>query len=37
VVLNGQGFDGDGEKMGRIKKIGRNHSAMEGIEMEGMH
>jgi hypothetical protein len=37
VTSNGQKFDGDGEKMGKTKKIGRNHSVMEEIEMEGIH
>jgi hypothetical protein len=48
VVRSGQRLDGDGEKMvkmekmGKIKKIERNHFAMEriegeGIEVEGIH
>jgi hypothetical protein len=37
VTQSGQRFHGDGEKMGKTKKIGRNHSAMEGTEVEGIH
>jgi hypothetical protein len=37
VASNGQKFDGDGQKMRKTKKIGRNHSVMEEIEMEGIH
>jgi hypothetical protein len=39
VTRNGQRLDGDGEKkkMGKTLKRGRNHSAMEGIDVEGIH
>jgi hypothetical protein len=42
VTPSGQRFDGDGEKekmevMEKTMKIGRNDSAMEGIEVERIH
>jgi hypothetical protein len=40
VTQSGQRFDGDGEKMEKMektKKRGRNHFAMEGIKVKGIH
>jgi hypothetical protein len=37
VEQSGQRFDGEGEKMEKIKKRRGNNSVMEGIEFERIH